>query len=118
MRTTLTKDGRAWRWEVTEDGQTLAGGYCKTRHAAARDAGIGTEGEQATRARKAGRIVRGERVTILPEWQDKGDSNYHFTATETQLPGMTEIRIAAVRKSDGERVPGVQSIQTRMLVTP
>jgi len=116
MKTTTTKQGRVWNWEVTENGEVIAGGTCKTKTDAAKDAAIWIETTESNRARKDGRIAKGELLTIKPEWMDKGDENYNFYAFETQLPGMTDIRMYAHNKGTGEISIGLQTIQLNMII--
>lgn len=115
MKTTTTKQGRVWNWEVAENGEVIAGGICKTKADAANDAAIWIETTEARRAKHAGRIAKGDTVKIKPEWQDKGDENYAFFAVETQLEGMNDIRVRAVNNATGQPSIGIQSVQIRMI---
>ena len=40
MKTTITKEGRVWRWEIKRGRKVLFGGYCKTKKDATNDAGV------------------------------------------------------------------------------
>lgn len=117
MKITIEKEGRAWRWEITENGEHRAGGYGRTKADAENDAGIWREDVLAARARKAGLPVKGDAVTIKPEWMDAGDENYDFFAIETVIEGMSEVRVRATRKADGTHAIGIQSIMLDMLST-
>ena len=112
MKTKITKEKRVWHWEVMEHGETIAGGYCRSKYEALSDASIQIEMTEATRAREAGRIVKGDAVHIKPEWQDKGDNDYTFLAYETQLEGMSDIRVRCFR---GDTRIGIQSLALNMI---
>jgi len=112
MKTIITKEKRAWHWEVAEKGEIIAGGYCRSKYEALSDASIEVEMIEATRARESGRIVKGDAIRIKPEWQDKGDKDYTFIAYETQLEGMSDIRVRCFR---GDLRIGIQSIALNMI---
>lgn len=108
MKTTITKiSSRSWEWTVG----TLAGGFAKTKFDAENDAAITLDAIERKQAREAGRIAKGDPVTIKPEWQDEGDGEFDFFAAETQLEGMDSIRVRAAHRASGNPGIGVQSIR-------
>ena len=116
IRTEKIKANR-WQWAVInlDTREPAASGYCKTQTAAKSDAQAWIDHVENGEARREGRVVKGDIVHILPEWQDKGDDQFTFVAVETQLKGMREIRIKATHKATGEPSIGTQSIMVDML---
>ena len=113
MRTIIEKTDKArvWAWRVIDNcGDTIAAGYTKTKQAAEIDSTIWTVEQNAREAREAGRVVRGDKLEIKPEWQDPGDEKYDFFATETQLKGQRFIKMRAYGKATGNLTVGIQEI--------
>jgi hypothetical protein len=111
MKTTITKQGRAWEWSIDRNAEHLAGGYCKTKADAENDSRLVAKGIEKGEARNAGRIAEGDEVRIKPEWQDEGDDGFVFIAIESQLEGMNYVRCRAIRKATGEPGIGIQEIK-------
>lgn len=119
MRTIIRKTDKpgVWEWIVFDTGYAIGHGYTKTKKAAENDSRIWLEERDARQAREAGRVVKGDKLEIKPEWQDPGDQDFQFYATETQLKGMREIHMRAVHKITGEPGIGTQAIQCDMLAS-
>jgi len=105
-----------WEWRVVcgATGEGRAAGYCKTKTSAQSDAKAWINHIENEEARHAGRVVAGDTVYIKPEWQDDGDDEFTFIATQTQLEGQREIKIKAVNIETKISI-GTQSIMAEML---
>jgi len=113
MKTSVSKlNPKLWEWTVTKPatGERLAGGLCRTKADALNDAKAWVAQVEDREARAAGRIVKGDAIAILPEWQDDGDEHYDVFACHTELEGMTWLQTRAIDRRTGEPSIGTQSL--------
>ena len=59
-------------------------------------------------------ILKGDRVTIKPEWQDPGDSEIEFVAMEDEDGGRVAIKARLGLAIDPVQVVNVDMLETAM----